>query len=663
MIKKIKKIITEKGKLDIIVVFLSLTLYSLYNFLLLCKFFPKDTFDSQLAIFWDYSSLHNLIPNKDIMYPYGLLFYYKNTLLFFSFIYVLLFPVLGISILFVLEKIIKNKVLIYIAFLSFIFFVLNYAGLEVFSRYGLLLGISVLLILVYSKRKYIPKSYTFAFGCLIGFVFSIINDVGLYAIFVFLFLSFFIPVFNSGISILKKKRYYIYQALTVTFFLTGILMGILPILFFFIKIENLATLLNNSSYLFDFPLYSKTPFLPSLRSAENLFNFSAIIITIFVLSYRRIILKEKNTLLSYIQVGIVISFFLLLQKSVIRSIDTQITFLSFLLYIFLISETMTFLKSKVRPVLLYAYFFSALFLIFYATGLRSFSVTSVYSYKLVDPNIIMGNIQSFFTHKQTLCFAQNVVRYRENKTYKDILTFINKNAQSKPIIFDYLTNPIFYVLFNQASPFYFEVYASSPLYAQQRIIKEISEINTNFVIFNTNMLRVKDNVPDYARNSILFKYILNNFKVLGKVENFIIFERANKENFDFFDGNNLDDVANFRNYLLNVDLGSIPRSEGIYKSKLVNNLPIAPFTDLYSKDKIIVFRFKKSNTTKTKVAFVTEVGRTIVEFDACKSGLQCIVDLQDIPLFYKNRSIKKIDYDTDIIGAIKVVEGIPDGIF
>lgn len=646
-----------------IVVFLFLILYSLYNFLLLCKFFPDDTFDSQLAIFWDYTAFHNLIPNKDVIYPYGLLFYYRNVSLFFFSIYVLLFPVLGILILLALEKIIKNKVLVYVAFLSFIFFVLKYTGLEVFNRYGLLLGISVLLSIVYAKRAYISRSYTLAFGCLIGFLFSIIHDIGLYTIFVFLFYSFFIPIFNNGINLLKTKKYYTHQVFTITTFLFGILIGMLPALFFFTKLENLSTLIDNSKYLFDFPIYSKTPFLPSLRNTENLFNFAGIVITIFTLSYKRIILKEKNTFLSYMQVGIVISLFLLLQKSVIRSIDTQITFLSFILYIFLILETVTFLKVKVNSILLYVYLVSALLLILHVIGLRTFNVTSIYNYKPIDANIITGNIQSLLTRKQILCFSQNVGSYRENKTYKYILAVINKNAQSKPIIFDYLTNPIFYVLHNQKAPFYFEVFASSPLYAQQKIIKEINEFGTDFVIFNTNMLRVKDNVPDYARNSILFKYVLNNFKVLEKVENFIIFKKTANKNFDFFADKNLNKVADFKHYLLNADLGSIPRSEGFYKYKLLENKVINPkgFT---TKDKIIVLRSKNSTRNKKlMITLDTSLGNTTIELDDCINDYPCIINLAKTPFFYKDRIIKEIKYDSNFIWDLRVLKSLPDGIF
>lgn len=656
----------DNGKLYLGAIFLLLLAYSLYNFLFFCKFFPRDTFDSQLLLFWDYTALHNLMPNKDIIYPYGLLFYYKNTSVFFSLIYVLLFPTLAVIILLAVKKIIKNRILLPITFLSFIFFILKYTGLEVFSRYGLLLGASVLLSLICNKYLYIPRVYSFLFGCLVGFVFSIVNDIGLYIFSLFLFFSFFIPIFNSGTSVLKTYKYYISQAFIIIFFLVGILIGILPIVLFFIKIENLVTLFNNSKYLFDFPIYSKTPFLPSLRSTENIFNFTVMIITIFSLFYRRIILKEKNIFLSYVQIGIVASLFFLLQKSVIRSIDTQITFLGFLLYIFLILEIITFLKHKIHPGLLYGCYLLTLFALFYVIGLRSFNTTSIYSYKPLEQNLFTINIKSLLIDKQTQCLSQNLDIYRGNKTHKNILSFITQNTQGeKPIIFDYLTNPILYILFNEKSPFYFEVFASSPLYAQKSNAKYIEDNRVKYVIYNTDTLQIKDNVPDYMRGSTFFKYIINNFRILRKVDNFIILKKIKEENYDFFRGEDLTMLPDFKNYLLNINLGSIPRSEGIYKNKLLTSSKIIePKYPFNSKDKMLLVRSKNGLKNKRlRITIVSDLDTTTVEFDSCIHNNLCIVNLANIPLFYKDRAIKEVNYDPNAISRIEILDGIPKGIF
>lgn len=670
MLEKINRIFKSKNKIYLGIIFATLLLYSLYSFLFLCKFFPQDTFDSQLAIFWDYTALHNLIPNKDIMYPYGFLFYYKNTSIFFSLIYISLFPTLAILTLLTFKKIIRNKILIYATFLSFIFFIFKYTGIEVFNRYGLLLGLSVLLSFVYDNYLHIPKRYSFLFGCLIGFVFSILNDVGLYMFSLFLLFSFFTPIFDRGFSIFKARSYCVYQVFTIVFFLSGILVGLIPITLFLIKLENLTIFIENSRYLIDFPIYAKTPFLPSLRSTENIFVFIITIATVFFLSYKRIVLKEKNNFFSYMSIGILISLFLLLQKSVIRSIDTQITFFGFLLYVFLVWETVGFLKSKIRPIFLHMYYFLALFLILYVIGLRGFSVTSTYFYKPVKLNLTTEKIQSFLVHKQTVCFSQNLLFYRENRTYKDVINFINSNTQGKkPLIFDYLTNPIFYVLRNQKSPFYFEVFASSSRYAQQQIIKEVNELDTDFVILNTNMLRVKDNVPDYARNSVLFKFILNNFSIYERVDNFIILKKTNN---GLWENGNLDKILSFKKYLLNVDLESIPKSEGIYKNKTINKLKriissesiseINNFlvkNNINSDSKILVITPNlQINNKKIELAITTRDSETtVITFNKCDADKQCIINLSNMPLFYKNRVIKKMEMDKNFSGNIKILDG------
>lgn len=662
----VKKICSGKEKIYLLITFLFLFLYSLYNFLFLCKFFPQDTFDSQLAIFWDYTALHNFFPNLDVMYPYGFLFYYKNISLFFSLIYILLFPTLGILILIAFQKVIKKTICIYATFLFFIFFIFKYTGIEVFNRYGLLLGISILLSFIYNKYLYIPKPYSFLLGCLIGFISSIINDVGLYIISIFLFFSFFVPVFNKGLNILKTNKYYIHQFLTCIFFSIGVLIGILPIMLFFIKLENLSTLFSNLRYLIDFPLYSKTPFLPSLRSVESIFSFAAVIITIFFLSYRRIILREKNTFLSYMRVGIIVSVFLLLQKGVIRAIDIQITFFGIILYMFLILEIINFLRTKVHHNLQCGYYLLCLFALLYMFNLRNFNVTSIYSYKLLKQNLFTLNFKSLLMDKQEKCFSQNLDAYRNDKTYKGILSAINQDAQGeKPFIFDYLTNPILYILFSQKSPFYLEAFAASPLYAQESNVKYIEDNLMKYVIYNTDTFRFKDNVPDYMRGSFLFKYIIKNFRVLKKIDNFIIFKKEEISDYDFFNDDNLMSISGFKNYLLNIDLESIPTSEGIYKNKLLKSSKIIdikfPFN---SKNKAFLITTKDTaRNKKMKVAIISDLYTTNVEFNPCIHNNLCIINLANIPLFYKDRVIKNINYDPNAINRIEILDGIPSGIF
>lgn len=662
----VKKIGSGKKNIYIILTFLFLLLYSLYNFLFLCKFFPQDTFDSQLAIFWDYTAIHGFFPNLDVMYPYGFLFYYKNISLFFSIIYIFLFPALGTLALITFKKIIKKTIYIYVSFLLFIFFILRYTGIEAFNRYGLLFGISILLSFICNRYLYIPKLHSFLLGCLIGFIASIINDVGLYIISVFLFFSFFVPIFNKGLNILKTKRYYVYQFLTLVFFSIGVLIGILPIIVFFIKLENVQALFSNLKYLVDFPLYSKTPFLPSLRSSESVFSFVAVIITISLLSYKRIILREKNTYLSYIRIGIVFSVFLLLQKSVIRSMDIQITFFGIILYMFLIFEIVNFLKTKMNHKLQFGYYLLCIFVLVYMFNLRNFDVTSIYSYRLLKHNLFTLDFKSLLMDRQKKCFFLSLDVYRNNKTYKSVLSTINHDAQGeKPFTFDYFTNPIFYILFSDRFPFYFEVFGSSPLYAQQSNVKYIENNLVKYVIYNTDALRFKDNVPDYLRGWFLFKYIIKNFRVLKKIDNFIVFKKTEISDYDFFNDNNLINIPGFKNYLLDIDLGAIPNSEGIYKSKLLKNSKKVnikfPFN---SRNKALLITTKDTaRNKKMKVTIISDSYTTNVEFNSCGRNNFCIVNLANVPLFYRDRLIKKINYALDTINSIKILDGIPNGIF
>ncbi len=60
---------------------------------------------------------------------------------------------------------------------------------------------------------------------------------------------------------------------------------------------------------------------------------------------------------------------------------------------------------------------------------------------------------------------------------------------------------------------------------------------------------------------------------------------------------------------------------------------------------------------------MSDLDTTIVDLDSCTHNNLCIINLANIPFFYRGRAIKEINYDTDDIGSIEVLEGIPEGIF
>lgn len=659
----IKKKISSK---ETIVLFIIFSIISFKDFLFSCINYPSLDFNSQIPLTWDFTSLNGLLPYRDVFHPYGILFYLKNQNAFFGFIYLFLPAILFTGFFITFRKIFENKLLAYISLILFYAFISKYLDVESFIRYGVISASAFLFSYIFYKSSFVSNKSSFFIGIFIGTVFSLINDQGIYTFLLFIFLIVISPILKFGIKEIKRTEYYKFLLPRLLANIFGIFLGFLPFLFF-------LTLngLNNDFFsyinqLSDFKIHLKTPFIPYSMTIDNLFTFGGLLIAIFSLSYKLFFNKRKVTFIFFIQLSLVFVLTLLEQKNIVRSIDRQITFVALLLYIILFCEVWYILaRNKINDLIIYSCYLIISILIIFNLGLNSF-VNMPINFNSQLPKIFMSeSIARFLVDKSTLCLNNNLENLlsKENQEYKRIKDVINKDSGGYTKIFDYLSDPVFYVLFNQKPPYYFTIFEASPFYAQESNIKYLEENEVKYVIYNTEILKIQDGVPDYLRGSVLFRYLISKFGILQKIDNFIIFEIAKNENFDFFNDANLNKSTSFKSYLLNVDLGSIPHSEGIHKSKFLRSSQALPFTNLASKDKIIVLELKKKDVKKVKLSFITEVGETTVEFDPCKSGFQCVVNLKNIPLFYKDRVIKKIDYDASVVSKIKIIEGIPDNIF
>jgi hypothetical protein len=78
---------------------------------------------------------------------------------------------------------------------------------------------------------------------------------------------------------------------------------------------------------------------------------------------------------------------------------------------------------------------------------------------------------------------------------------------------------------------------------------------------------------------------------------------------------------------------------------------------IYSKDKVIVLTspisFKKN--TVNSITLITENNlSTTVSYNACKKNMPCIINLSNIPLFYKNRQLIGIEFKGEFKGNIEI---------
>lgn len=506
--------------LDIIILSIILSLINFKDFYLSCVNYLNLGFDSQIPLVWDYTVLNKLLPYRDIYFPYGLLFYLKNTDPFMSVVYFLVPVLIFVGIYIILKYLFKNIFVALVSFISFYLFIFKYTGIENFARYGIVLGVSLLLSYIFHKRPIIDVKASVLLGLLIGVVFSLVNDQGVYSFLLFIFLLVFIPLFNKFKN-MNYLKYFISRLMSAGL---GLIIGLLPMLTF-LNAHNLT----KKFYvflvqLFDFPLYAKTPFIPFSTSVDNLFTFAAIFITIVLLSYRVFFTRIKISFVTVLELSLVFVIFILEQKSIIRSIDKQITFIAFFLYIVLFYD---FIKNKLNNFFVLLSLVAVPLLIQFGFGLHSFINYGLNFNQKLMSSFLNKNIGDFLHSKSKLCLDNNLdnLMLERNVAFEKVKKMIKDDSGGNPKIFDYLSDPVFYVLFDQKPPYYFTVFEATPLYSQRSNIDYIRKNRVNYVIKNTNLQVIEDGVPDNVRNRDLFKYVENNFKVLGRINNFTIYKK------------------------------------------------------------------------------------------------------------------------------------------
>ncbi|MDO8621276.1 MAG: hypothetical protein Q7R31_03265 [Candidatus Levybacteria bacterium] len=649
----------KKFNLDTVLVFVLTLAISIKDFLFSCVSFSQFSFDYQIPLSWYFAASKNLLPYRDIYYPYGIMFYFRDHNIVLSLFYLILMPVLFTGIFILFMKLWGNRVFAYISFISLFIFIAKFSGWENFNRYGIILLLTLIFSFIFAKKECVGKKMIFTMGFITGVIFSLVNDQGIYVLAVFILFLATDSLIRHSISKLFNLGYCFLLVRQMLVFFIGLVLGISPYVYFLIANKAVLGFINYLKSLLDFSLYAKTPFIPFSMTSDNIFTFLILSSTILLLVIKLASFRKISSLASYMEIGIVFVILLLEQKSFIRSISTQITFISFLLFLILFYEIcLVLIRCEIKYYKIVIYYILLCLVILFALSLHpmSFYTEINYAYKgiSIDKECLKTNLVFLSSKDEKYILAKETIR---------------KDARSSTKIFDYLSDPIFYPLFNQNPPFYFTIFEATPEYAQNRNIEYIKKNKINYVIYNTDVVRLQDGVPDYARQNKLFKFILNNFSVYDKVDNFIIFKRTAN---GVWENDNLDKIPSFRQYILNVNLESIPKSEGIYKSKTINKLKqiassnsINEINNFFTKnnissdDKILVLTPDSNiSTKKTEIIITTnDLETTAIIFNKCDANDQCIINLSNVPLFYKNRTIKKIEIDKNFSGNIKILNG------
>lgn len=577
-----------------------------------CKIFTRFDFDSQAFLFWQYAAIEKYLPYRDIFYPYGLLFYFKDTNFFFQLLFYTIPAILFSLLYFLLKKIYASRLGALFLVGVFGIFIVRFIGVETIGRYGGATIYALFFAWLFSKQVLLRPMTVVAIGISIGLVFSLLNDQGVYATGLFLFFVLLNPLFHQQYGHFRQTAGKI--VLSIALFMSSFMIGLLPLLWYLLLHNSFSAFVTMFLQNSDIALFAKTPFPPYAASPENIFTFLILFVTIGMVLSKRWIYKGKYGLLDFLQISIVLLLILLEQKSIIRSIDSQITFLSLLLYFFIFSYAVSFFRKEKL-----SFFYLFILLILVLFPLRPF-----------QKNYVLAG-----TFNGTYCVGANTQYILEKyPQYQRVLSSIDR-------VFSYPGDPLWYVLLHQPIPYYPSNYEATPLYAQKKQIAFLKNEKVQYVIYNTNIHSIQDGVPDYVRTPEISAYIFTHFSPIEQIGSFLLLKRD--ETHDIFADKTFPLPASFAQFLLNVDMGSIPKSEAIYKWHYVRPSEIIGKRDGESiRTKNLFLLIQSVDKNDVTLALVTDTAlKTTVTMKDCLKG--CIVNVSKLPLFYTPRNIGKIE--------------------
>jgi len=619
----------KKIYIELFIVFVIFCFLTISNISNLCvNHIAPSNFDSQVLLSWIYSAQLGLFPYKDISYPYGIINYYKETILLFSILYYFITPILLSILYLIFKKLFKDKLFTYLSIIFFFFFIYKFTGFDAFNRYGILLSLGLVIGYLFFWRSTVSRKIMFYIGITVGIIFSLFIDQGVYSV---IFMLLFLPI---HLLICKKTTIIDFVVRLLPSFMYGILLGVVPFTIYLFSSNSVSKFYKNMLDLSDMSLVAKTPFLSVLKTPDNLFSLFILTLCILIVFYKLIILKKYNFSFYIQSVGIII-LILLEQKNIIRSMDRIVTLIAAFLLITLFYE-LRMLLVKLRISKIYIFLYTVVIAL---SVLFNFNLSPLYPTS--ENNQVFSKIQMFVSGK---CFQENLKTIADNGKYKLVIEKFHLLVGDEKF-FSFPSDPILYVINNQIPPYYMTIYESSTKQQQIEKISYIEKNNINYVILNYSIKSTQDNVPDYIRSKYLFQYILNNYYSYAQIDNFLILKKGG----NYFNKNILinDD---FYNYVTKIDLGSVPRSQGMSIKKEIDKMNIIFTTfktlskslvsrKIYTNRSLLIIKGRISNLSKQKITFVINNDKTTeVYFNPCYQGEYCIIHLDDMPLLYSKKN-------------------------
>ncbi|OGH06032.1 MAG: hypothetical protein A2W22_03860 [Candidatus Levybacteria bacterium RBG_16_35_11] len=643
--EKIKRFLYKK--IEALLIFIVLLVFHINLFITNCNLYKSLSFDNQALFTWDYSAMIGLLPFKDVFYPYGILPYFISTSYIAQIIYYLLFIIALLLFFELFRKLFKKRLIVYVLFFMFVVFIDKFIGTEQLIRYGLPSAlISMFTFSIDYKIKFIKWKKILLYSFFSGLLFGLLNDSGIYLFLSIILVLFTYPLVVSALNILKEQIYYKVILKNVFVALLGVFFGFLPFLIYLISKNLLSSFVQNFLRLSEYFFIAKIPFTPGLISFENIFTVGILLVTVVVIILKLSKLVPHETRGLFLQICIIFILVIVEQKNVIRSTDRLISFFGLILLYLLLVDFIYFFK-KYEPRITGFFVILLIFLVFGG----SFS------------NVNLSNSRVKTLSPQA-CVEENIGQILKD----DELLSLKKELQKLRIsrVFSYPGDPVIYSLLNQKPTYYFSVYEGSSKISQNATIEDINEDKIEYVVINTKIKAIQDSVPNLIRTPMLTRFIVNNYYPVRKLGDFLILKKDSSS--DFFNSN-LDN--SFKNFLLSVNLEAIPFSEGYYKESKLNQVnltysakDINSLNDFLSKnrisssDELLVVVPVETYTQSSFIITTDDNKQTRISFNGCHKDKSCIVNLDNIPLFYENRVIKQVKIN-NFYGDIKIYKN-PD---
>lgn len=446
-------------------------------------------FDAQNAGVWRWTARRRLLPYRDVFYPYGLLPYFQENNPVVFFIQLTVSSLTMAIVLFSLRRELKGMFSL-VALIAFLLFILRYVGFETWSRYGVGIAACFVLPFVVDKTRHL---YQITFGIITGLLFGLLFDQALYmGVLYIVFISFawFLERGRSLHSLVQRA------CMPIVLFGFGFIVGNVPFLFYLISTKSVSGFLFFLSYLPEVSRFAKTPFLPYALSPANMFSFAVLFTALSTLSFAIIVKSQRRLSLSTLLLFLLTAFTVLLeQKSIVRSIDWQITLPTFLMLLILMGKFLSWIKEK--GIWRSLYYFGSTILLAY--------LIFVYPFRYVH--------------------GQQLVIRGDADLYERVISVIKLDPFFNGKLFSYPSDPYFYTLTGQKPPYFFTSYETTPRDAQSYISTYLKDKDIRFVVYNLNIPAVQDGVPNFARNGYELAYIFSHYEAWKTVDHFLIFKK------------------------------------------------------------------------------------------------------------------------------------------